>query len=337
MDKAKVKIKDKCTKLVKEIFVKLLFTKHEVALFISLILLIVMFSLLLDNFFTFTNWITLLNQSSMTFIVAAGLTIVIILGGIDLSIGSTVGLTGVLVAGFLAKGYGIPISILIGISIGLAIGLFNGLIVTKIKIDSFIVTLGSMSIAHGFIFAYTRGYPIYENIPESFLFLGRGRLLGINFPIYLAILIFILVQGLLSWFKLGTHIYATGGNIESARLAGIKVNNVRLIGFIICGILAAFAGIIMSSRLGSGQPNAGDNFLFDAIGAVVLGGASLQGGKGTIYGTLIGVLVISVIFNGLTMLNVSFYYQEVIKGIIIISAVSYNSFSIKYIKLAKVN
>jgi ribose transport system permease protein len=335
MDIKKSLSKDKFLKLIKKAFFKLLFTKHEIALLISLIIIITVFSLMLENFFTLSNWITLLNQSSLTFIVATGLTIVVILGCIDLSVGSTVGLAGVIVAGFLNRGYGIPVSILLGLLVGLAVGLFNGLIVSRIGIDSFIVTLGSMSIAHGFIFGYTKGYPIYENIPKSFLFLGRGRLFGVTFPIFLAILIFILAQALLSWFKFGVHIYATGGNMESTRLAGIKVDNVRLVGFIIGGVLAAFTGVIMASRLGSGQPNAGDNFLFESIGAVVLGGTSLQGGKGSIYGTLIGVLVIGVIFNGLTMLNVSFYYQEVIKGLIIVAAVTYNYLSIRHIKLAK--
>jgi ribose transport system permease protein len=215
---------------------------------------------------------------------------------------------------------------LIGLSVGIVAGMLNGLIITQVGITDFIVTLASMSIAHGFIFAYSGGKTIYQNIPKSFLFIGQGRVVDIPVPVILVLIVFVLGHLLLSRFRIGVHVYATGGNREAARLSGIKVDKVRIFSYTVSGLTAATAGIIMASRLGSGQPTAGDTFLFDAIGAVVLGGTSLMGGTGTVVGTLAGVGIIGVISNGLTQLNVSFYYQEVIKGLIILLAVSYNSY-----------
>jgi len=306
-----------------------LLEKHEIGIFLALIVLMTIFSFYSDTFLTLNNLLNIANQVSMVFIIAVGMTIIIILGGIDLSAGYTAGLAGMVTAGFLSKGWNIPIAILVGICVGAFIGMFNGLVITKVGITDFIVTLATMSAAHGLIFAYTGGYPIYKDIPKSFFIIGQGRIWGIPVPVILVLIVFIIGFLLLSRFKLGTYIYATGGNKEAARLSGISVDKVKIIGYIISGVSASIAGIIMSSRLGSGQPTAGDTFLFDAIGATVLGGTNLAGGEGTLTGTLIGVCIIGVISNGLTLFNVPFYYQEVIKGLIIILAVAYNSFRSK--------
>jgi ribose transport system permease protein len=300
--------------------------QHELSVLIGLVVLGGIFSLLSDRFLTLNNLISVANQVSMVFIISVGMTIVIILAGMDLSVGSVAGLAGMITAGFLSAGHGLLVAILAGLLIGAAVGFFNGLVITKVGITDFIVTLATMSIAHGLIFAYTGGYPIYQNIPESFLLLGQGYIGFVPVPVILALLAFFAGHFLLSRCRLGTYIYAVGGNREAARLSGINVSRIRLLGYVISGVLAAFAGIIMTSRLGSGQPTAGDTFLFDAIGAPVLGGTSLMGGEGTMLGTVIGVAIIGIISNGLTLLNVPFFYQEVIKGLIIVLAVAYNSF-----------
>jgi ribose transport system permease protein len=303
--------------------------KHELGLFFALAVLIITFSLLSEQFLTSSNLLTIANQMSMVFIISVGMTYVIILGGIDLSAGSVAGLAGMITAGVLSQGFGTPVGVLAGIAVGVAAGLFNGLMITKVGITDFIVTLSTMSIAHGFIYAYSGGYTIYKGIPKSFLIIGQGKLAGIPLPIILAGIIFIIGHLILSSSKFGTYVYATGGNKESSRLSGINVDRVRILVYIFGGIASAIAGIIMASRLGTGQPTAGDTFLFDSVGAVVLGGTSMSGGEGGILGTLIGVAIIGVISNGLTQLNVSFYYQEVIKGLIIVLSVAYNSYRIK--------
>lgn len=300
--------------------------QHELSVLIGLVVLVGIFSLLSDRFLTLNNLISVANQVSMVFIISVGMTIVIILAGMDLSVGSVAGLAGMITAGFLSAGHGVLVALLVGLLIGAAVGFFNGLVITKVGITDFIVTLATMSIAHGFIFAYTGGYPIYQNIPDTFLLLGQGYIGFVPIPVILALIAFIAGHFLLSRCRLGTYIYAVGGNREAARLSGINVDRIRLLGYVISGILAAFAGIIMTSRLGSGQPTAGDTFLFDAIGATVLGGTSLMGGEGTMFGTVIGVAIIGIISNGLTLLNVPFFYQEVIKGLIIVLAVAYNSY-----------
>ena len=310
----------------------ILLRRHEFNLFIAFVALCLVFTIGSKQFLTLDNFLIIINQISMVFIMGVGVTLIIILAGMDLSIGSVAGLAGIITAGILSRGYGTVIALIIGLLVGAFVGLFNGLIITKIGVTDFIVTLGTMSVADGLIYAYCGGNPIYQNIPKSFLFIGQGKILGIAVPILISVVVFLIGYTILSRMKLGTRIYAVGCNKEAARLSGINVENVKIFGYVFCGILSALAGIIMTSRLGSGQPTAGNTFMFDAIGAVVIGGASLSGGAGTILGTLIGVMIIGVIGNGLTLLNVSYYYQEVVKGLIIIGAVSYNSLREKYMK-----
>ena len=307
-----------------------LFNKHETILFIAMLVLIFVFSIFSETFFTKSNFLTILNQSSMVFIIAVGMTIVIILGGIDLSAGYVAGLSGIVVAIMLSSGVPVFAAVLIGLILGAAAGFFNGIIITKIGITDFIVTLASMSIAHGLIYSICGGNSIYKGIPKSFMILGQGKVFfNIPIPVLLAVMVFFVGHTILSKTALGTYFYAVGGNKDSSRLSGIKIDTVRITGYIICGITASFAGIIMTSRLGSGQPTAGDSFLFDAIGATVIGGTNMSGGEGTIYGTAIGVAIIGIISNGLTQLGVSFFSQEVIKGFILIFAVTYNYFRVK--------
>lgn len=303
--------------------------RRETGILGALIVLIVVFSIFSRQFLTVSNLLTIANQISMVLIIGIGMTIVIILGGIDLSVGYVAALAGMITAGLLSAQVDTSLAIVIGLGIGAVFGLVNGVLIAKVGITDFIVTLATMLVAHGFIFAYSGGRSIFKNIPDSFLFIGQGRIFGIPVPIFLAVIIFFIGHMLLTKMRLGRYIYATGGNKEAARLSGINIDGIRIIGYTISGITAAMAGIIMASRLGSGQPTAGDTFLFDVVGAVVLGGTALSGGEGTVVGTAIGVVIIGAISNGLTQLGVSYYFQEVIKGLIIILAVSYNAIKMK--------
>ena len=304
---------------------KRVFAKREVGIFLMLLLLLLIFGLASKQFFTVSNLLTISKQSSMVFIMGVGLTMVVILGGIDLSIGYVAGLSGMIAAGLIRDQMPMIIVILVPLLVGIAIGFINGLLISKIGITDFIVTLSTMLVAHGLIFVYSKGRSIFENMTDEFRFIGGGDILGIPFPIIIAIVVFIFGYLLLSKFRLGTYMYATGGSKEAARLSGINVDRVKIIAYSISGFTAAIAGVIMTSRLGSGQPTAGDSFLFDAIGGVVLGGTSLAGGEGSVIGTAIGMLIIGAITNGLTQLGASFYWQEVIKGAIILLAVGFTA------------
>ena len=306
-----------------------IFEKHEICIAVALLILICLFSLHSPRFFSVQNFRTILNQITMVFVIAVGMTIVIILGGIDLSAGNLSAFTGMIVTYLLSNGTNVVLAVVIGLCVGMAIGFLNGFLITKIGITDFIVTLAMMSALRGGIFSVTGGYPIHRNIPDSFRFIGQGTVFQIPLLIIIAVIVFIVGHLLLTKFTFGTYVYATGGNKESARLSGVNVDLIKIIGYVTSGLTASMAGIMMSSRLGSGQPTAGDTFLFDAIGATVLGGTSLSGGSGMLIGTAIGVCIIGVISNGLTIMNVSFYYQEIIKGAIIILAVSYNAMRMK--------
>lgn len=304
--------------------------RHEFNLICALAALCILFSIAVPTFFTPKNILSVLNQNSMVFIIAVGTTVILILGGMDLSSGYTACFAGILTVSLISKGLNMWLAIFLGLCTGAVIGFLNGYIITKLQIVDFIVTLGSMSVVHGAIFAYTNGYSIYENIPKAFLFIGQGKIGGVlPVTILLAAGAYTIGSVMLGKTRLGTYIYAAGCNREAARLSGINVNTIRRIGYMFSGIMCAVAGIIAMSRLGSGQPTAGDSFLFDAVGAAVLGGTNMNGGEGTVFGTLIGVLVIGVISNGLTMIGISYYYQEIVKGGIIILAVAYNAYRAK--------
>ncbi len=258
---------------------------------------------------------------------AFGVTFVIISGGIDLSLGSLLAVAGVSAA-MMAKADQFPVivPILVGLFAGLLIGAFNGLVITKSKIAPFIVTLGTMTICRGLALILSKGRPV-SGLSDSFNFIGGGTFLGIPIPIIILIVVFALSHILLNNTVLGRYIYAVGGNENAARAAGIQVNKVKMAVYMICGLLAGLAGIVLTSRITTGQPNAGAGFELDAIAAAVIGGTSTSGGTGTIPGTLVGVLLIGVISNGLDLLNVSSYYQQVVMGSIIIGAVVLDSWN----------
>lgn len=287
---------------------------------LGLILLALVLTILSDRFLTINNLLNVTRQISINAIISVGMTLVILTGGIDLSVGSIVALTGSITAGLLVGGQSLFTSVLIGMIVGALLGLCNGLLITRAEIPPFIATLGTMTAARGFTLVYTDGRPI-TGMGESFRFLGGGYIAGIPVPVILMVIIFVLAYIMLKKNRLGRYIYAIGGNEEAARLSGINTKKILLSVYVLGGLLAGFSGIIMASRLNSAQPTAGVSFELDAIAAVVLGGTSLSGGVGTIGGTLIGALIIGMLDNGLNLLNVSSFYQQVAKGFVILLAV----------------
>ena len=290
-------------------------------IFIALIVICIMLSIATPYFFTTQNIIIVLRQVSINGILAIGVTFVIIAGGIDLSLGSVLALTGVVAASFAHPGtYALVVPVMLGILTGVIIGAINGLTITLGKVAPFIVTLGMMTIARGLALVWSDGRPV-TNLSPAFNYIGGGDLLRIPVPILLFVLVIIVSAVILNYTRIGRYIYAVGGNENAARASGIRVSGVKLFAYIMCSGLAGLAGIILASRITTGQPNAGIAYELDAIAAVVIGGTSLLGGRGSIAGTVIGVLIIGVINNGLDLLNVTSYYQQIIKGVIIVGAV----------------
>jgi ribose/xylose/arabinose/galactoside ABC-type transport system permease subunit len=290
-------------------------------IFIALLFICIILTIATPNFLTLQNMVMVLRQTSINGILAIGVTFVIISGGIDLSLGSVVALTGVAAASFAHPGtHGLIVPLLVGILIGLGIGVINGLIITKGKVAAFIVTLGMMTIARGLALVVSDGRPV-SNLSDSFNFIGGGAFLNIPIPILLFGGVIVLSSIILNYTKTGRYIYAVGGNENAAKASGINVHSIKMFTYIVCSGLAGLAGIVLASRITTGQPNAGVAYELDAIAAVVIGGTSLSGGAGKIIGTVVGALIIGVINNGLDLLNITSYSQQIIKGLIIIGAV----------------
>ena len=301
---------------------KAFFTKTPTGgIFLALILVCALFSSMTSRFLTPTNISVILNQVSVNAILAFGVTFVIIAGGIDLSLGSLVAVCGVVVA-LLSQNneYSLWLAIILTLIAGIALGALNGIIVVLTKVPPFIVTLGTMTIGRGVALILSKGRPI-SDLNESLNFLGNGDLFGIPIPILFLVLSYATCHILLTKTIFGRYVKAIGGNEMASYVAGVRVNRIKLYVYMISGLFAALAGILLTARINTGQPNAGLGFELDAIAAVIIGGTSTRGGKGTITGTLLGVLFIGVINNGLDLINVSAYWQQVIMGGIIILAV----------------
>jgi inositol transport system permease protein len=289
-------------------------------LLLALVLISLCLAALRPQFLTYSNLVNVARQISLNGILAVGVTYALLTGGVDLSLGSVVALSGVVAASFAHPGDGIVLlPIAAGILVGISTGAANGIAIAYARVAPFIVTLGMMTIARGLALVVSRGKPV-SNLSESFTSLG-GNLFGFPIPILI-----LLVVGITSWFfltnaRLGRYIYAVGGNEQAARAAGINVNAVKIFAYTACGGLGGVAGVVLAARITTGQPNAGVAYELDAIAAAVIGGTSLSGGVGTICGTLLGALLMGVINNGLDLLNVSSYYQQIVKGLIIIAAV----------------
>jgi ribose/xylose/arabinose/galactoside ABC-type transport system permease subunit len=293
----------------------------------AFIILCIVLSVITPNFLTLTNISVIVKQVSINALLAFGVTFVIITGGIDLSLGSIVAVSGVVTASFAHPDtYPLAVPLSMGLLVGVLFGAFNGFIITKARVPAFIVTLGTMTMGRGLALILSKGRPV-SNLSDSFNFIGGGSMLGIPVPILLLGFIFIICLVLLKKTVIGRYIYAIGGNEQAAKASGIEVNKIKMFVYTLSGALAALAGIILASRITTGQPNIGAGFELTAIAAAVIGGTSTSGGIGSITGTLIGALLIGVISNSLDLLNVSSYYQQVIMGAIIIGAVALDKIS----------
>ncbi|MBA9026353.1 ABC transporter permease [Peribacillus huizhouensis] len=291
---------------------------------IGLALLFIIMSIITTDFLTVDNLVNVMRQSSVLCIMAVAMTFIIITGGIDLSAGSQLAVSGVAVSGLIVAGVPIPLAILLTIIIGGLIGLFMGTVISTQNIPPFIVTLAMLTILSGIAFVYTEGTPIVVS-DAVFREIGRGFIGPIPTAIVIMIIVAIIGHLLLSHTRFGRYVYTIGDNEEAARLCGINVKLVKTSVYAFGGAIMAIAGIVLASRLSSGSPNAGTGSELDAIAAVVLGGTNLFGGEGKISGTLMGVAIISILNNGLNLLNVSSYNQLMIKGVVILLAVWLNS------------
>lgn len=306
---------------------KKLFTKEwliEQKSLIALIFLIVVVSFLNPNFFTVDNILNILRQTSVNAIIAVGMTLVILTAGIDLSVGSVLALCGAFAASMIALEVPVLIAVPSALFAGAALGAISGIIIAKGKVQAFIATLVTMTLLRGVTMVYTDGRPIstgFTDTADAFAWFGTGYALGIPVPVWLMVIVFAAAWYLLNHTRFGRYVYALGGNESATRLSGINVDRVKIGVYAICGMLAALAGIIVTSRLSSAQPTAGMGYELDAIAAVVLGGTSLMGGKGRIMGTLIGALIIGFLNNALNLLDVSSYYQMIAKAVVILLAV----------------
>ena len=285
-------------------------------LIFSFLLLCLALTILSDRFLTVDNFVNIFRQSTINGIIAVGMTLVILTAGIDLSVGSILALSSVMAAYMLQSGMPVPAAILVGLAVGAACGLVNGITITRARVPPFVATLGMMTIARGLSLVFTGGKP-FTGLPDAFRFIGTGSVGPIPTPIVIAAATFIIGYVMLTRTSLGQFIYAIGNNPVAARYAGISVGlNITFV-YVVSGLLAALAGMILIARLDSAQPTAGLSFEFDAIAAVVVGGTSFAGGQGGLGGTLIGVLIIAVLSNGLNLLNISSFYQPVVSGIVI--------------------
>ncbi|MFQ5822777.1 MAG: ABC transporter permease [bacterium] len=287
---------------------------------LGLIGLSIVLWILTPYFLTISNLLNVAQQTSINAIIAVGMTFVIITAGIDLSVGSILAFSGVVLASVLQLALPLPIALLVGLGIGLLCGIVNGLLITYGRLPPFISTLGMMSVARGAALLYTQGRPI-SGFSEDFRFLATGEIFHIPTPVIIMIGVYLIGHFLLTRTKLGRYTYAIGGNEEAAVLSGVNVIFYKSAVYGLCGMLSGLAAIILTARLNSAQPIAGIMYELDAIAATVIGGTSLMGGEGTVFGTLIGALIMGVLRNGLNLLGVSSFIQQTVIGSVIIAAV----------------
>lgn len=272
-----------------------------------------------------------MQQISVNICISVGMTLVVLTSGIDLSVGSVLALSGAITAGLLKNGiewqgqnlyvgFTVLGAILAGLLAGGLIGCFNGWTITRFKVPPFVATLAMLTMARGLTLLWTKGFPI-SVLGPGFDFIGTGWLLGIPVPVWISLVVILAALVLTKKMSIGRYIYAIGGNENAARLSGININKIKIIVYGLAGVLAAVGGLIVTARLDSAQPNAGISYELDAIAAVVIGGTSLAGGRGSIWGTVLGAVIIGVLNNGLVLLNVSPFWQEVVKGLVILLAV----------------
>lgn len=316
--------------------------KHNLVKFQSIIALLIMciaLSFLSDRFLTADNGWNVMRQISVNMIISVGMTLVILTGGIDLSVGSILALAGAVTATLLKYsgefidwnmyiGFTLLGALVGGTLVGAFLGWFNGFTITRFKVPPFVATLAMLTIARGLTMLLTGGFPI-TGFRGQMAFIGTGWFLGMPMPVWISAIVVLAAVVMTNKTRLGRHIYAIGGNETAAELSGLKIKKIKMIVYSLAGACAAIGGIIVTSRLDSAQPNAGISFELDSIAAVVIGGTSLSGGKGTIMGTVQGALIIGILNNGMVLLNVSPFWQQLIKGFVILLAVIIEKFNSK--------
>ena len=290
----------------------------------GLILIFVVFSSLSPVFLTAPNLLNILQQSSINACIALGMTLVIVTGGIDLSVGPIAALAAVISASLMVSGVPIPVAILAALGVGALCGLFNGVLVAYAGLQPFIVTLGGLSLYRALSLIYTGGNPVF-GIPPEFRALTNGDIMGVPTPVVIVAILALLCWIVLNKTPLGEYLMAVGGNQEAARIAGVPVARTKISAFVISGVLASIAALILVGRLGAAEPTLGNLWELDAIAAAAIGGASLMGGKGSIVGTILGAIILGSLRNGLTLMNVQAFYQLLATGIIIIAAMLIDS------------
>jgi ribose transport system permease protein len=295
-------------------------TSRQFGTLLGLFALGIVLWILTPHFLTVSNLLNVLEQSSINAIVAAGMTFAIISGGIDLSVGSVLALSGIVLASALQGGVALPLALTLALAGAATSGLLNGLIVTFGRLPPFIATLGMMSVARGLALIWAEGRPI-SGFNETFRLIATGRPLGIPAPVLITLVVYGIAHVALAHSVFGRSIYAIGGNEEASRLSGVPVRIHKTCGYVVCGLTSGVAAIVLTARLNSAQPTAGIMYELDAIAATVIGGTSLFGGEGTLIGALIGALIMGVLRNGLNLLNVSSFVQQLVIGVVIIAAV----------------
>lgn len=310
-------------------------TKELLARFqplLALVLMVAALSFLSDKFLSAENGWNILRQISVNLCLSTGMTLIIVSGGIDLSVGAILALAGAVAAGLLKSGVVLPAlgvrlettvsgAILVGVGIGGLLGAFNGVAITRFRLPPFVATLGMLSIARGLTMLWTKGFPITGLSPD-FGYIGTGIWLGVPMPVWIMAAITLLFVVVTRRTRFGRHLYAVGGSERAALLTGLRVDRIKIAVYTIGGALSGIAGLIVTARLDSAQPNAGLGYELDSIAAVVIGGTSLSGGRGSVLGTVLGCLIIGVLNNGLFLLNVSPFWQQVVKGLVILTAVA---------------
>jgi len=287
--------------------------------------LVVVMAVVSPNFLTTTNLLNVVRQIAINGILAIGMTVVCLTGGIDLSVGSIVAFSGIVTAGLL-RDSGLPmiVVVLIAVVVGALMGLYNGYFVAYWNAAPFVVTLSMMTIGRGMTYVYCDGRPI-SNLPTNFLAIGKGSIAGIPVPTIILIIVFLLASVMLTKLKFGRYIYAVGGNDNAAMVSGINVKRIKMMVYVLSGTACGIAAIILTARVSAGLPTAGSGYELDAIAATVIGGTSLSGGRGRLWGTIVGAILLGIVNNGLDLLNVSSFYQQIVKGLIILGAILIDS------------
>lgn len=295
-------------------------TLRSYSLYLAFLVIFIVFSLLNENFLSINNVLNIIVQSSIIAIIAVGQTMVILTSGIDLSVGSIVGAVGIGIGLMMVAGVSIPVAVVTGVFMGAIFGVINGVIISYGRVPAFITTLGMMGIARGFGLAMNEGKPV-AGLPLEFEKIASASIWGIPSFVFYTLFIYVIMFVVLERTKFGRHIYAIGGNRDAARLSGVKVKVVEMIVYLFSGLFAGLGSVLLTARLNYATPVAGNGYELDTIAAVVIGGTALSGGQGRIIGTLVGALMLGILRNGLTIVNVSSFFQQIIIGAVIIIAV----------------